>query len=126
MTSYIAIDGDDVGRKLEYYTVTNQIEKLEDFFRTYQESMIWLEEKLKTKLKAKIIINGGDSLLAFCIQKDMQILDKLEELRKEFSMLSEATLSIGIGKNPRQAYFALKLAKASGKNRIEIFREFQK
>ncbi|NER81068.1 MAG: hypothetical protein F6K42_16170 [Leptolyngbya sp. SIO1D8] len=94
------------------------------FFGTYQESMLWLENQLKEQLKVRIIINGGDSLLAFCKENKMHIVDKIEKIRIEFALRSKATLSIGIGDNPRQAYFALKLAKASGKNRVEVFMEY--
>ena len=121
-TLYIAVDGDDVGRRLEFYTVNNQIKELSIFFQNYQKSMVWMGEILSQKFDAKIIINGGDSLLAVCNQ-NKQLVRNLEILRKEFSLKVEATLSIGIGADPRQAYLALKLAKASGKNRIEIFGE---
>jgi GTP cyclohydrolase III len=123
MVLYIAIDGDDIGRKLEYYTVANQMENLSMFFNAYKTSMTWLEKELILNLNAEIIINGGDSLLAFCYKNETQVFDELEEIRNEFFQLSKTTLSVGLGSVPRQAYFALKLAKASGKDRIEIFRE---
>lgn len=123
VTLYIAADGDDVGRKIEFFIVTNQIELLSNFFHNFQSSMLWLGEKLSNEFNAQIIFNGGDSILV-SLQADNISLSKLESLRIEFSSFSQATLSFGIGNNPRQAYFALKLAKASGKNRIEIFQEY--
>jgi GTP cyclohydrolase III len=119
---YIAIDGDDVGKRLEYYIVTNQVNQLSEYFQVYQEAMSWIEEELIQTLNATVIINGGDSLLAFC-ENDIQASEILEALRAKFSFRTNATLSIGLGENPRRAYFALKLAKASGKNRIEVFEE---
>ena len=120
---YLAADGDDVGRKLEFFIVTNQMEPLSDFFHNFQSAMVWLAKKLSDEFNAKIIFNGGDSLLV-SLQFDDISVSKLESLRIQFSSLSDATLSFGLGNNPRQAYFALKLAKASGKNRIEIFQEY--
>ncbi|OUL23447.1 hypothetical protein BV378_21100 [Nostoc sp. RF31YmG] len=120
---YLAADGDDVGRKIEFFIVTNQIELLSDFFHSFQRAMLWLAEKLSDEFNAKIIFNGGDSLLVTLLIDDISV-SKLENLRMEFASLSKATLSFGIGNNPRQAYFALKLAKASGKDRIEIFQEY--
>lgn len=119
---YLAADGDDVGRKIEFFIVTNQMESLSRFFKNFQSAMIWLESILSQEFNANIVFNGGDSLLASIEIKELT-LDKLEVIRIKFSEFSKATLSFGIGNNPRQAYFALKLAKASGKNRTEIFQE---
>lgn len=119
--SYIAIDGDNVGRELEYLVVTNQLQKLTSFSKNYHRLMTWLEEALRSDLNAKIIFSGGDSLLVS--QQQLPSLGKLELLKDEFAKRAGTTLSIGIGSTPRQAYFALKLAKAKGKNRIELFEE---
>lgn len=61
---YLAADGDDVGRRLEFFIVTNKIELLSDFFNNFQSAMNWLEKKLTDEFNAQIIFNGGDSLLA--------------------------------------------------------------
>jgi len=119
---YLAADGDDVGRKIEFFIVMDQMDLLSDFFNDFQAAMVWFAEKLSKEFDAEIIFNGGDSLLAR-LQTSEILTSKLENLRAEFSNLSHATISLGIGDNPRQAYFALKLAKASGKNRTEIFQE---
>lgn len=119
---YLAADGDDVGQKIEFFIVMNQMNLLTDFFNKFQAAMAWFAEKLLKNFDAEIIFNGGDSLLAR-LQINEVLIDELEDLRSEFSNLSHATISIGIGDNPRQAYFALKLAKASGKNRTEFFQE---
>jgi hypothetical protein len=122
-TLYLAADGDDVGRKIEFFIVMNQTRQLSDFSDDYQAAMVWFSEKLSNNFGAKIIFKAGDSLLACSLLEEFS-LNSLEQLRIEFCKLSHATISFGIGNSPRQAYFALKLAKASGKNRIEIFQEY--
>lgn len=119
---YLAADGDDVGRKIEFFIVMGQMDLLSDFFNDFQVAMAWFAEKLSKEFDAEIIFNGGDSLLAR-LQASEILIDEIEDLRTEFSNLANATISLGIGDNPRQAYFALKLSKASGKNRTEIFQE---
>lgn len=119
---YIAIDGDDVGRRLEHSMLINDQDNLIDFSKRFNESMTWLESNLEQVFQAQIIFNGGDNLLAKLHQKDFD-LDKLTSITKNFLSRSTSTLSIGIGANMRQAYFALKLAKTSGKNRICNYRE---
>lgn len=121
-TLYLAADGDDVGRKIEFFIVMNQIHQLADFSNDYHAAMIWFAEKLSNDFGAKIIFNGGDSLLTSLTLSKISI-NNLEKLRVEFCNLSQSTISFGIGDSPRHAYFALKLAKATGKNRIEIFQE---
>lgn len=122
---YLAADGDDIGRKIEFFIVMNQMDSLSDFSHNYQSAMLWLVDILSKDFDAKIVFYGGDSLLASLTFKEYLIGD-LEKLRVQFAILSHTTLSFGIGSNPRQAYFALKLAKASGKNKIEVFQEYSR
>lgn len=120
---FLAADGDDVGRKIEFLIVSNQVESLALFFTNFHDAMFWLSEVLENNFDAKIIFSGGDSLLAELKGESFQV-KKLDDLRSEFHDRSKATISFGLGFNPRQAYFALKLAKASGKNRSEVFQEY--
>ena len=121
---YIAIDGDDVGRRIERLIVNNQTHQLSKFSTQYEYAMDWLEKILESNLKTQTIFKGGDSLFAICSEKQpFAIKSSLEALRKDFYNLSKMTLSMGIGSSPREAYFALKLAKAQGKNRIILFSE---
>lgn len=119
---YLAADGDDVGRKIEFFIVMDQLDLLSRFSSDFQSSITWFSEKLSNKFNAEIVFHGGDSILAK-IQVDETSITELEKLRIEFFSLSNTTISLGLGDSSRQAYFALKLAKASGKNRIEIFME---
>lgn len=122
--SYIAIDGDNVGQKIEWLVVNERPKELTTFSNNYHQAMEWLEQRLESRLVAKIIFNGGDSLLAAFEHKNSLSLNELETIRKRFLEIAQTTISIGIGGNLRQAYFALKLAKAKGRDRIEIFEEF--
>jgi minimal CRISPR polymerase domain len=61
---YLAADGDDVGRKIEFFIVMNQMDLLTDFFNDFQAAMAWFAGKLSKEFDAEIIFNGGDSLLA--------------------------------------------------------------
>ena len=117
---YLAIDGDDVGHRLEYLMLVNEREAITKFSKTFQGAMIWLENKLVHDFDAIIIFSGGDNLLA-CLNN--LPAEAIEVLRTEFAERANSTLSVGLGENPRQAYFALKLAKTSGKNCIRQFKE---
>lgn len=116
---FLAVDGDDVGRKLEYYIITNQLKSLQEFFVNFQLAMKWLENMLVNEYSATIIFNGGDNLLADIYNIPLSVGD-IDLIRIKFSTISGNTISIGLGNSPRNAYIALKIAKASGKNRTEL------
>jgi CRISPR/Cas system-associated protein Cas10 (large subunit of type III CRISPR-Cas system) len=112
---YLAVDGDDVGHRLEYFMLTNSIDELSLFSKHFDLAIHWLQEQLQGEHEAEIIFSGGDNFLVK-MQMHIGLMDHLEELRTEFSKKAQTTLSAGVGTTPRQAYFALKFAKASGKN----------
>ncbi len=118
---YLAIDGDDVGHRLEYFILTNDSHSLRSFSSTFASAMAWLEQELRSSLGLTLIFSGGDNLLA-CLNADSDsndLIDLLERLRNAFAERAESTLSVGVGGSPREAYLALKLAKASGKDCIQ-------
>lgn len=119
---FLALDGDNIGRKIEFYILSNKIESLQDFSKKYKNSMLWLEKSLADILCGQIIFSGGDSLLAKLPSNsfDLACVQKLCIL---FESKSDSTLSIGIGKTVAQSYFALKFAKVSGKKCIKFFDE---
>jgi GTP cyclohydrolase III len=119
---YIAVDGDNVGSKLEHLTIMNDMATLEVFSEEFNSSMIWFKNQLVQNFDAKIIFYGGDNLLAV-VHTESFSLEALEFLRSEFATKTGSTLSIGIGDVPRKAYLALKLAKTGGKNVIRYLQE---
>ena len=122
MNLYLAIDGDDVGNRIEYLILVNDRESLIDFSKKIQSGMNWLEIKLVEAFDAEIIFNGGDSLLA-CLPRENLSSELIEQLKFTFARETNITISVGLGHSPSQAYFALKLAKTSGKNCIRHFQE---
>ncbi|ASC70462.1 hypothetical protein XM38_014010 [Halomicronema hongdechloris C2206] len=121
---YFAADGDDVGHHLEYLMLRNESAKIFEFSKVFHKAMLWLEYELIESCEAEIIFTGGDNILAR-ISKTDDTLNLIEKIRFEFQKKAKSTLSIGLGKTPREAYFALKLAKTSGKNCVRQFRELE-
>ncbi len=117
---YIAVDGDDVGRRLEYYMIINDSTSLTAFSTDFRSSMTWLEDRLIQIFNAKILFSGGDNLLAE-ISLQNEFANPLSTLHLQFTQKSNNTLSVGVGSTLREAYFALKIAKASGKNCIKVY-----
>lgn len=120
---YLAVDGDNVGSRLEYYVLINDTDTLTAFSNIFNSTMKWFENQLVTNFEATIIFYGGDNLLA-CINAEKYSAKYLEKLKSKFAEKTKSTLSIGLGESPQKAYFALKYAKTSGKNSIRYFEEF--
>lgn len=121
---YFAADGDDVGHRLEYFMLRNESAKIIDFSKIFHEAMFWLEHELVKSFNAEIIFTGGDNILALA-RSEEDFYSVIESIRSEFQKRADSTLSIGLGKTPREAYFALKLAKTSGKNCVCHFRDLE-
>lgn len=119
---FIALDGDNVGSNLEFLVIKNDIESLRDFSRKFEESIRWFEGELKRRFHAVTIFSGGDNLLVYAEQEKFSIAE-LRDLKEQFYLKCQKTLSIGLGKTPREAYFSLKFAKSSGKNTIINFED---
>jgi GTP cyclohydrolase III len=111
---YYAIDGDDIGKKLEEYALKNDISAIEHLSLNVKNTLSHILQYLCSE-DAKIIFCEGDSLLAYS--------DKYISLPNEMLIESEISFSAGIGKTPGAALLALKKAKGLGKKRTEIFME---
>ena len=119
---YVAVDGDDIGNRLEYLMLTNKLDELAVFSKSFDQSFGWLGGCFANELQANVIFVGGDNLLAIVVSTD-SLLDRLDALRHNFAEQTGHSLSIGVGGSARQAYIALKLAKVSGKNCICVYKE---
>ena len=109
---YIAIDGDEVGKRLEYLIFCNNVENIVTYSKLIAAELIRISSYLK-KLNYEIIFSGGDSILAVTAGEsnvDLRILNE-----------NGITWSVGIGDSPSHAALALKKAKALGRSRIEFF-----
>ena len=116
-TIFVAIDGDDIGSKTEYYMLTDQLDSLRTFSESFEASFRWLQNTLENEMNAYIIFSGGDNLLAK-IESYARFKDDLKLVMARFQEQSGCSLSIGLGTNTTEAYLSLKLAKVSGKNRV--------
>lgn len=111
---YIAVDGDDVGRRFEERSASCTDSSLVDALRTWsfqvQCDLSLLMQMLSEKWKADFLAHTGDGFLA-----SVQI-SALHEIETQFRpRLHDATATTGIGPSVQAAYIALKLGKA--KNR---------
>ena len=110
--SYMAIDGDDVGSRIERFL-------LEDDADSASRLSCKISRALNASVRIlrshglEVVMHAGDNLLA---SGGKEAIDRsLKELRK---VRWPGTLSVGIGNNTSDAYLALKYAKSLGGNKI--------
>jgi hypothetical protein len=113
---FLALDGDDVGRQLELYMLTNDIESLRAFSKAFDSTVNVLVASISEMRGAELIMSGGDSILIKL--RDEKALDSVLETISSLVNGDEFTFSGGYADTMQGAYLALKLAKSSGKNRI--------
>lgn len=119
---YLAVDGDDVGRSLEYLLLTNQDKALRIFSHSVAEAVEWLSDELVQVFGAELVFKGGDNILC-TLTPNERFVEESDAFRRGFHERTGCTISIGLGTNAREAYIALKFAKASGKDRVCTYDE---
>jgi hypothetical protein len=104
METFYALDGDAVGRKLEYFVMSNDEDSIVEYSKLINTAVNSLVTSLETS-GCSIIFYGGDSVLA----KSQSPIDVNNVPR----LFDGATFSLGVGNSPLMAMLALKKAKAT-------------
>lgn len=109
---YFSVDGDDVGKLIEQSLLENN----ETFIKSISKNISnWICEltEIISKFNGTLVISGGDMILSLIDYSSIdEVLRELSELQKMYDF----TCSAATGRTMAEAYFALKLAKARGKN----------
>ncbi|ROO61310.1 hypothetical protein EDC02_3243 [Micromonospora sp. Llam0] len=112
---FLALDGDDIGRRLELYMLTENLHDLQTFARDFSQTVSRVVQSLQLTPDVDIILGSGDSILARLPQR---------EIERSISLVKQATANTGFSfsggyaETMQGAYLALKVAKSTGKNRI--------
>lgn len=108
---FIAVDGDDVGRRFEERLAicdsADQAEALGRWSQRMQQDLSEHMGKLMESWEGSFLARTGDGFLASFPLSHFQ--DVCAKFRPH---LMDATVTVGIGRNVKEAYLALKLGKA--------------
>jgi two-component SAPR family response regulator len=118
MVLYISIDGDDTGNKITKSYLENNEQQLSQIIQDLNSILTDLEKHLQ-KLGAEIIFCAADGIT--CKGETLDI----EEFSRHLKSVGARTytFSAGIGNSLQTSYFALRYAKATGKNRSAICKD---
>lgn len=115
---YILADGDDVGAKLELHMLRNEVHDLKAQSEKLSAGLELVVEELRKYSRTEVIFAGGDDIMAYTQNREFATDAALRRIQEIYHKCCGQTLSIGIGRTPRSAHFALRMAKLLGKNQI--------
>jgi hypothetical protein len=117
---YIAIDGDDSGRKIAACFINNDQEGLAEISQRLKQAAADVSEFLISN-GFKIIFCAADGVTATHTDRAQDYVALFQSIQS----LSphNMTFSAGVGSNLQEAYIALLDAKSSGKNRLSAYSE---
>ncbi len=119
---FLAFDGDNIGNEIERLILINDITSLEKFSINYERILGKFIKKVLVLPNSSLIFQGGDNFMV-CLPIFDTLRNMLDSYTREFCFESGTTISVGVGTSPREAFYALKFAKACGKNSIKYFEE---
>lgn len=120
---YVAIDGDDSGRKITACYIHNDELKLRQISEDLKQVMIRIGEMLLSEGYI-IIFCAADGIAAKSSADQLEFEQLFSAIRNLASPVT--TFSVGVGKDLREAYIALLEAKCTGKDRVCLFAELDK
>lgn len=118
---YISIDGDDVGRKITAYYLSNNVKGLRDLSLAMKIATEAIADEL-VGLGFNIIFCAADGVVAEATL-DIDFNDIFENI--DVLAPKGITFSAGVGENLKEAYIALISAKSNGKNRLHYYAEIE-
>lgn len=119
---YVAIDGDDIGRKLASCYLSNRVEALRETKNLVDRKTREIS-KLLSSMGYEIFFCAADGISGALSadQIDIESLyHKIEDIAGD-----ELAFSAGVGNSLRESYIALLYAKSTGKARICDFRSIE-
>lgn len=116
MKLYFGLDGDSIGRRVESFLITNNVEDLKAFSKKIVIALDEIRELVENN-NGEIIFCTGDSILFYGnFEKEFG-----DEILNIFRNYTSCTASVGVGNNITKTYLGLKLAKSRGGNQSIYF-----
>ena len=121
MVTYLSIDGDDIGNKIARCYIENDETGLVKLIQELNSILTEICEYLK-RSGFDVIFCAADGIVCKGSMLDMDALGRYIRAVGQPNF----TFSIGIGSSLQASFFALKYAKAIGKNRIVVAADEEK
>lgn len=116
---FISIDGNNIGKRIEQYILSEQFDTLKSFSNRVTTVIGELSHFI-IEIGGTVLMSGGDNLLATVPQKECSSLKCFFDGIQSYGI----SFAMGIGHNAHASFLALKYAKSSEVNCIiyeEVF-----
>ena len=113
---FVGIDGDNIGSLVEETLLTDDPEAASAISRSIHDAHDEIGDVVKER-GGRLIFDGGDNML-FTLPLD---IDTIEGIRRIYRDKTGHSATVGIGKRPIEAHFALVVGKNTGKDKIVVF-----
>lgn len=114
---FIRLDVDNAGDSIELALLNSDYINAQNIHNRIQNNIDLVFKKLQDNNSVTILMKGCDDIL-FSINEENYDYTFLKNLKNEFNLHSNFTLSIGIGDSINESMLNLRKAKISGKNKI--------
>jgi hypothetical protein len=115
---YLAIDGDDIGDRVEYAIVEiGTVEAAMEISREIMVAQQQIADLISTLEGSQIYFQGGDNTFA-------SVPDDFDDYQKFIDIYLENTnhtATVGVGNTPLEAHNALVIGKNTGKNKVVVW-----
>lgn len=109
------IDGDNIGLRIEKSFMDNDEKTLKEVNNTVKSCVSVITDRL-IETQYEIIFSGADGIIC---KSDYIDINTIKDFIKDF----EIEFSAGIGTDLKEAFLALRYAKANGKNIVSLYSE---
>lgn len=114
---YISIDGDDIGRRITSFYLSNRERELKLVSTQLEETTMKIADLLRNR-GFDIIFRAADGVVA-CSEETCDFEKLFSEINS--CSVNDVTFSAGVGSSLREAYIALLNSKSNGKNQLSQF-----
>jgi len=120
---FIAVDGDDIGEKINESVLQNDVNALAEFSNRLNHGIEAIREWANSHQGA-VVNSGGDEAVIYIdgVEED-ELLDSVEHLREVYKQITGCSLSAGTGSSLVEAGKALLAGKVSGKDMVVPYGE---
>jgi CRISPR/Cas system-associated protein Cas10 (large subunit of type III CRISPR-Cas system) len=115
--TFAYFDGDDIGPRLELLLLDNKIEEARQYSLSINQALTQARTLLEDMHPVEVIIFGGDDLFVSW-PDDKVALSDIENVKRVFLEMTGNTMSVGLGRSPKEAMHNLRRAKLLGKDKI--------
>lgn len=104
---FVSIDGNNIGKRLERYILSERFDDLKSFSDRVSSAVSELS-RFVVGLGGTVFMSGGDNLLATVPANERHFLKRFFDGVQS----RDVSFAMGIGRNARASFLALKYAKA--------------